>query len=83
MLTPILFDIAAIIGLCPTGEVLFPTEADKNVIPFKKDLASFTKYMEHFHAKDVDIVSDKEQITFLALCLSKYVFYSQSLKVAK
>ena len=83
MMTPTLFDVAAITGLRPTGETFSPTEADENVIPFDKNSAGFGKYMERFHVKNVDTVSDEEHIAFLALWLSKHVFCSRSLKVAK
>lgn len=83
MLTPNLFYITAITGLWLIGESFTPTIVDKNVLQFDKDTSSFTKYTERFHKKQVDSISDEEHVAFLALWLSKYVFYCRSLQVAK
>lgn len=83
MLTPTLFDVVEITGLRPTGDSFKPTTADESVIQFDKEAASFTKYIECFHKKQVSSVSDEEHIAFLALWVSKYVFCCCYVKVAK
>lgn len=78
-----LLDVEAITGLRPTSESFNPTDSKENSIGFDKDITGFTKYMEHYHDKDVDYVLDQEHIAFLALWLSKFVFCYRSLKVDK
>lgn len=72
MLTPNLFDIAAITGLNPLGDTFAPTleTTYKNFILDNNDKESVE-------------VSDQEHIAFLILWLSYYIFFSISLQVDK
>lgn len=81
MLTPTLFDVAAIIGLSPLGEVFDPTLSIENTFSFSR--ASLQNYIEDHYNKDSVEVSDEEHITFLTLWLSYYVFCLGSLQIAK
>ena len=58
MITPTFFDIAAITGLSPVGEIYIPdNEEHSNIIDFDVKLASFSKFISHYHTKG-DEVSD-------------------------
>ena len=82
MITPTFFDITAITGLSPVGETYIPdNEEHSSIIDFEVKLASFSKFISHYHAEG-DNVSDVEHIAFLTLWLSRYVFCSRSLQVA-
>jgi hypothetical protein len=80
MMTPTLFDVAAITGLPPTGDAYDPTRLAHPIdIGFKnKTYAKYTS--EHYGEGEV---SDEEHIAFLALWLSQHVFCTKSLQVAK
>lgn len=67
MVTPTLFDIATIIGLCPIGENFDPNEREENTINFDTNRACFGKYIEDYHVINDPKVSGEEHITFLAL----------------
>ncbi|XP_050918350.1 uncharacterized protein LOC127135752 [Lathyrus oleraceus] len=82
MMTPTLFDVAAISGLSPTGETFDPYQDCENLIDFNVKNASFSTYINLYHA-DGKEVSDIEHISFLGLWLSKFFFCCKSLQVAK
>jgi hypothetical protein len=82
MMTPTLFDVAAISGLPPTGETFDPYQDYENLIDFNVKNASLSTYINLYHA-DGEEVSDIEHITFLGLWLSKFFFCCKSLQVAK
>lgn len=81
MLTPTLFDVATITGLSPMGETFDPTHSTKIKFSFKCPSLKF--YVADHHVKDFNEVSDEEQIAFLTLWLSYYVFCPGSLHIAK
>lgn len=81
MLTPTLFDVAAISGLSSLGETFDPTLSTENTFTFSR--AILLNYIEDHHNKDFVEVSDEEHIAFLTLWLSYYVFCPGSLKIAK
>jgi hypothetical protein len=80
MMTPTLFDVAAITGLPPTGATYDPYNASKNFDVTMND-KTYAKYMAEHHLDDKE-VSDDEHVAFLVLWLSKYVFCTKSLQVA-
>ncbi|KAI5383834.1 hypothetical protein KIW84_070987 [Lathyrus oleraceus] len=82
MMTPTLFDVAAIGGLPPTGETFDPYQDCENLIDLNVKNASFSTYINLYHA-DGEEVSDIEHIEFLGLWLSKFFFCCKSLQVAK
>lgn len=81
MLTPTLFDVAAITGLSPLGDTFDQTLLTENTFTFGQ--ANVLNYIEDHHNKDFVEVYDEEHITFLTLWLSYYVFCSGSLQIAK
>lgn len=81
--TPTLFDMAAIIGLKPTGHTYDPNIDVVDTITFSTTRATYSMHIAHYHDKDTDAVYDMEHIAFLALWLSHSVFCSKSLQVAK
>lgn len=83
MLTPTLFDVAAIIDLRPTGETFNLNESDEDTINFDGNRASFSQYIKDYHVVDDNEVLDEEHITFLALWLSTCIFNCRYLKMAK
>lgn len=83
MVTPTLFDIAAITGLKPNGNTYDPDVESDDSIAFSTSRAAYSNHITHYHDKDTDTVSDVEHITLLALWLSYCVFCSKSLQVAK
>lgn len=70
MVTPILFDIATIIGLRQTGKTFNPNESDEDTIIFDANHVSFRKDTNDYHVTETTKVSDEEHIAFLALWLS-------------
>jgi hypothetical protein len=81
MLTPTLYDVAAITGLGPTGETFDPTKTSNNIeLVYKEN--TFLKFIVENMGKDAE-VSHEEHVAFLTLWLSHFVFYSKSLQVAK
>jgi hypothetical protein len=80
MMTPTLFDVAAITGLPPTGETYDPYHASKNIEVSMND-KTYAKYIAEHHLDDKE-VGDDEHVAFLVLWLSKYVFCTKSLQVA-
>lgn len=81
MLTPTLFDVAAIIGLSPLGDTFDPTAELRHSFDF--DRPGFQNYMEDHFDRESDDVSDQEHIAFLTLWLSYYIFFPGSLQIAK
>lgn len=69
MMTPTLFDMAAIVGLKPIG--------------FHVSGAAYSTHIRHYHDTTITEVSDIEHIAFLALWLCRYVFCSRSIQVAR
>ncbi|XP_050897207.1 uncharacterized protein LOC127104031 [Lathyrus oleraceus] len=85
MITPTLLDIAAITGLKLTGEV-FDCEAVAP-IPLRFEVGdyrkpTYKKFIDH-HATSAGPVTDEEHVAFLTLWLSRFVFCSRSMQVAK
>src|ERR1044072_1969496 len=80
MLTPTLFDIAAIAGLRPTGQVFDPAK-----IKNPRDFFDFQKTgLNSFLAENMATgpeVSDKEHIAFLTYWLNFFVFCPSSLQI--
>lgn len=83
MVTPTLFDIAAITGLKLTGNTYDPNIESDDSIAFTTSRAAYSTHITHYHGKDTDTISDVEHIAFLALWLSHCIFCSKSLQVAK
>lgn len=83
MVTPTLFDIAAITGLRPTDDNLEPNGRDEDTINFNTKRASFGKYIKTHQKNNTVEVSDKENFTFLALWLLRCIFCCKLLKVDK
>lgn len=83
MITPTLFDLAAITGLKPNGHTYDPDIDFEDTIAFSTSRAAYSTHITHYHDKDTKIVSDVEHIAFLTLWLSHSVFCSKSLQVAK
>jgi len=81
MLTPILFDIVAITGLPPNGEIYNPNLESET--QFKFDIATYGAYMNEHFDKDTTEVYDEEYIAFLTFWLCHCVFCSSSLQIAK
>ncbi|GAU37340.1 hypothetical protein TSUD_395210 [Trifolium subterraneum] len=71
MMTPTLFDVAAITSLPPTGDTYDPTLAGSK-IELKINAKSYTKFIEEQN-KLVGEVSDSEHVAFLVLWLSLHV----------
>ncbi|PNX96851.1 hypothetical protein L195_g020066 [Trifolium pratense] len=72
MMTPTLFDIAAITGLPPIGDTYDPSRASNN-IKFDFQSKTYSKYIMENHKTDEE-VSPEEHVAFLTLWLSQYVF---------
>ncbi|XP_050895889.1 uncharacterized protein LOC127102579 [Lathyrus oleraceus] len=85
MITLTLLDIASITGLKPTGEV-FDCEAVAP-ISLRFDVGdsrkpTYNNFIDH-RATSAGPVTDEERVAFLTLWLSRYVFCSRSMQVAK
>lgn len=83
MATPTLFDMAAIIGLEPTGHTYDPDIDSMDTIAFSTTRAAYSTHITYYHDKDIEDVSNVEHIAFLALWLSHSIFCSKSLQVTK
>lgn len=83
MLTPMFFDVAAIIGLLPTSGNFDPNENDEDIIEFDSNHTGFSRYIEDYHVTGTTEVTAEERITFLALWFSRCIFCGRSLKVVK
>jgi hypothetical protein len=82
MMTPTLFDVAAITGLSPIGDTYDTARASPNIV-FDPKEKTFQKYIQENHEVGDYEVSDVEHVAFLTLWLSHYIFCSKSLQVAK
>lgn len=82
MMTPTLFDVAAITGLSPIGDTYDPARVSPNIV-FDPKEKTFQKYIQENHEAGDEEVSDVEHVAFLTLWLSHYIFCSKSLQVAK
>src|ERR1051325_5586812 len=85
MITPTLLDGAALTGVKPTGIVFNHT--DHETISIKFDVGeskhpTYNNFIQHHHC-DSEEVSDEEHVAFLTLWLSRFVFYSRSMQIAK
>ncbi|GAU28512.1 hypothetical protein TSUD_156690 [Trifolium subterraneum] len=81
MMTPTLFDVAAITGLSPTGDTYDPTLAGSKIEPNIR-AKSYTRYIEEQNQLKGE-VSYEEHVAFLIFWLSQHVFCTRSLQVAK
>lgn len=81
MLTPTLFDVAAITSLSPLGETFDLAHSTETKLSFK--FPSLKLYIADHHVKYSEEVSDEEHIAFLTLWLSYYVFSPGSLQMTK
>jgi hypothetical protein len=82
MMTPTLFDVAAIAGLKPTGPTYDPTYVSEH-FTFDYKILTFSGFLkEHYNTDSVD-VSDIEHIAFLTYWLSHFVFCTGSIQVVK
>lgn len=75
--------LAFITGLRPTGEAFYPYVSNEDTINFDHTREGFGHYIENHNNKASKEMLDAEHITFLALWLSRCVFCSKSMKVAK
>lgn len=74
MFTPTLFDVTTITGLNPLGETFTPIiETDHE---FAIERFSFKNFIIEHHNKKSEEASDQEDIAFLTLWLSYYVFFA-------
>ena len=83
MVTPTLFDMASITGLRPTWETFNPTFMTKTKPKFSFTLPNYSNFIKYYYEDHHEEVSDHEDIVFLTFLLSHFVFYSNSLQVAK
>jgi len=83
MLTPTLFDLAAITGLKPSGVTFRPDIKLKKVeIRPKMDVMTYNTWLSR-NNKETGEVSNEEHIAFLMYWLSTYVFCSKSLQIPR
>ncbi|KAK2430056.1 serine/threonine-protein phosphatase 7 long form protein [Trifolium repens] len=82
MMTPTLFDVAAITGLRPTGPTFDPKYTTSNH-QFDFKVLSFSGFLKTFHDLSSDDVSHEEHIAFLTYWLSHFVLCTGSLQVVK
>ncbi|KAK2426398.1 serine/threonine-protein phosphatase 7 long form protein [Trifolium repens] len=82
MMTPTLFDVAAITGLRPTGPTFDPKYTTVNH-QFDFKVLSFSGFLKTFHDLSDEDVSFEEHIAFLTYWLSHFVLCTSSLQVVK
>ncbi|KAK2436482.1 serine/threonine-protein phosphatase 7 long form protein [Trifolium repens] len=82
MMTPTLFDVAAITGLRPIGPTFDPKYTTVNH-HFDFKVLSFSGFLKTFHDTSDEDVSFKEHIAFLTYWLSHFVLCTSSLQVVK
>ncbi|KAK2416159.1 serine/threonine-protein phosphatase 7 long form protein [Trifolium repens] len=82
MMTPTLFDVAAITGLRPTGPTFDPKYTTVNH-HFDFKVLSFSGFLKTFHDTSDEDVSFEEHIAFLTYWLSHFVMCTSSLQVVK
>lgn len=85
MITTTFLDIAAITGLKPTSEVfncevIAPVSLRFNVGDSRKP--TYNNFIDH-HATSSGPVTTEEHVPFLTLWLSRFVFFSRSIQIAK
>src|SRR3954471_8550287 len=73
MVTPTLFDVAAVTGLRPLGEDFDPNYMDVETIKFGESKATYTLFTAKHHNKDSDDVSNEKHIALLDLWISRCV----------
>lgn len=76
------FDLATITSLQPTGETFYLTLKHQINPNFTFNHPSFKNYIEDHHDTTKEVY-DYEDIDFLTLGLSHFIFWSSSLEVAK
>jgi hypothetical protein len=69
MMTPTLFDVAAITGLSPIGDTYDPARASQD-ISFDPTEKTFQKYIQENHEVGEEEVSDIEHVAFLTVAFS-------------
>ncbi|XP_050889061.1 uncharacterized protein LOC127094246 [Lathyrus oleraceus] len=62
MVTPTLFDAAAIVGLHPNGIDFDPTVLNEDTIAFETSLAPYSLFMSYYHDKTVRIPTKKTSV---------------------
>ncbi|KAK2421825.1 serine/threonine-protein phosphatase 7 long form protein [Trifolium repens] len=82
MMTPTLFDVAAITGLRPTGPTFDPKYTTVNH-QFDFKVLSLSGFLKNHHDLSSDDVSPEEHIAFLTYWLSHFVLCTSSLQVVK
>lgn len=85
MLTPTLFDVSAITGLRPHGRSFNSEDTAPVPLEFKVDDSgkpTYNKFIDH-HAKTSGPITKEEHVAFLTFWLSRYIFCSRSMQVAK
>jgi hypothetical protein len=78
MMTPTLFDVAAITGLRPTRPTFDPKYVSQ-YFSFDYKTLTFSGFIEDHHDTKSAEVSDEEHIAFLTYWLSHFVFCTGSL----
>ncbi|KAK2442307.1 hypothetical protein QL285_013514 [Trifolium repens] len=81
MMSPTLFEVAAITGLSLTGDTYDPTRVC-HTIDFEFNGKTYSKYIAE-NQKDDGEVSDEEHVASLALWLSQHMFCTKSIQVAR
>ena len=82
MVGPTLFDVIAITGLSPLGEVIL-----SNMSPFKGEYtidlepATYSTFIEANMGGHADLITDNEYVTFLFYWLNGCVFYSRLVQI--
>ena len=86
MISPTLFDLAAITGTRPDGDIpdfqLPDAVKDAGSVPDMRSL-SFDNFMDHNRGIEGSPVTDKEHVAFLLYWLSKFAFCGRSIQVLK
>ena len=85
MITPTLLDVASLTGVRPAGVPFILS--DHEIIPIKFDDGeskhpTYNNFILH-HCCDIEEVSDEEHVAFLTLWLSRFVFCSRSMQIAR
>ena len=83
MVTPTLFNITTITDLRLTGDSFDPNEKDEDTIYFNTRCASFTNTLKTIMTLIPTKCLMKNTLLFLALWLSRCIFYCKSMKVDK
>lgn len=83
MVTLTLFDVAAIISLRPTSEVFEPFVDTNDIIGFNLKWDRFSNFINDHFSEATTEVSNEENVSFLYLWLTPFIFSSSSLQVGK